>query len=64
MFMNNKFSTKNKLLYKMKCLNTRNEEYKELERDFDFRVEKFNDKKKKWKIVFTFFIFFVIIISK
>ena len=47
MFMNNKFSTKNKLLYKMKCLNTRNEEYKELERDFDFRVEKFNDKKKK-----------------
>ena len=25
--MNNRFSIKNKLLYKMKCLNTRNEEY-------------------------------------
>lgn len=25
--MNNRFSTKNKLLYKMKCLNSRNDEY-------------------------------------
>lgn len=45
--VNNKFSTKNKYLYKMKCLNTRNEEYKSIESEFDFRVEKYNDKKKK-----------------
>ncbi len=47
MLMNNKFSTKNKLLYKMKCLNTRNQEYQSKENEFDFKVEKYNDKKKK-----------------
>ena len=47
MIQKNKFSTKNKLLYKMKCLNTRNEEFKSEEEEFDFKVERFNDKKKK-----------------
>lgn len=36
--MNNRFSNKNILLYKMKCLNTRNEEYKELD-DKNFDIE-------------------------
>ena len=45
--MNNKFSTKNKLLYKMKVMNTRNQEYKSVPYEFDFKVEKYNDKKKK-----------------
>lgn len=45
MLLNNKFSKKNKLLYKMKMLNTRNFEYKELE-DFEYdRVERYTDKK-------------------
>jgi hypothetical protein len=45
--MNNKFSTKNKQLYKMKCINTRNQEYKELENEFDFKTERINVKNKK-----------------
>ncbi len=57
MLMNNKFSTKNKLLYKMKCLNTRNQEYQSKENEFDFKVEKYNDKKKKWKMFSLFFFY-------
>ena len=39
--MNNRFSTKNKKLYKMKCLNTRNQEYNSLD-DLEFdRIEKY-----------------------
>ena len=41
MLMNNKFSTKNRLLYKMKCLNTRNQEYQDVERFDDERIEKY-----------------------
>ena len=44
MLMNNRFSTKNKLLYKMKCINTRNQEYKELVINETDRKEKYNDK--------------------
>jgi len=45
MLMNNKFSKKNSLLYKMKCINTRNKEYTKLEnKEFD-RIEKFSDKR-------------------
>jgi hypothetical protein len=44
MLMNNKFSLKNKLLYKMKFLNTRNEEYFPLENNEHDRVERFNNK--------------------
>lgn len=45
MLMNNKFSKKNKLLYKMKFINTRNTEYKNIN-DKEFgRIEKFSDKK-------------------
>ena len=40
--MNNKFSKKNRKLYKMKCINTRNEEYKELEYEE-------TDKKERYK---------------
>ena len=41
----NKFSIKNSLLYKMKCLNTRNIEYQNLiKNEFD-RIEKYDDKK-------------------
>ena len=47
MNMNNKFSKKNKLLYKMKCINTRNQEYEELELEETDRKEKYNDKIKK-----------------
>lgn len=39
--MINKFSTKNKYLYKMKCLNMRNEEYQNIERDYD-KIEKYS----------------------
>ena len=47
MLMNNKFSTKNRLIYKMKCLNTRNQEYFEKEyKEYD-RVQKYNEKTKK-----------------
>ena len=45
--MNNKFSTKNNLLYKMKCLNTRNQEFNELKNNEFDRIQKYNDKTKK-----------------
>ena len=45
--MNNRFSTKNRLIYKMKCLNTRNKEYYDLEEDNYNKIEKYNDKIKK-----------------
>ena len=44
MLMNNKFSTKNSKLYKMKCLNTRNEEYKNIENEYNEKIERFTDK--------------------
>ena len=44
--MNNVFSKKNKLLYKMKFINTRNMEYKSLDNKENDRIEKFSDKKK------------------
>lgn len=47
MLMNNKFSTKNRLIYKMKCLNTRNQEYFEKENKEYDRVQKYNEKTKK-----------------
>lgn len=40
----NKFSIKNSLLYKMKCINTRNVEYKSLEKNKYDRIEKKDDK--------------------
>ena len=44
MLMNNKFSKRNSLLYKMKCINTRNVEYQECD-NFEYgRIEKYNDK--------------------
>ena len=39
--MNNKFSTKNKLIYKMKCLNTRDSEYENIETDDYNKIEKY-----------------------
>ncbi len=50
MLMNNKFSTKNKLLYKMKCINTRNQEYYELEDDEYNKIEKYSDKQNNKKV--------------
>ena len=47
MLMNNKFSKKNKLLYKMKFINTRNQEYSELDNDDYIKIEKYTDKTKK-----------------
>ena len=47
MLMNNNFSKRNSLLYKSKCLNCRNEEYKSLEKEEYGRVEKFDDSIKK-----------------
>ena len=46
MLMNNKFSTKNKLLHKMKCLNTRNQEYTSIENKEYNRIQKYNEKNK------------------
>ncbi|MGM9877346.1 MAG: hypothetical protein ACI33S_01735 [Bacilli bacterium] len=46
MLMNNVFSKKNKLLYKMKFINTRNMEYKSLDNKENDRIEKYSDKKK------------------
>ena len=43
MLLNNYFSKRNKLLYKMKCINTRNEEYASLEDSEYNRIEKFKD---------------------
>ena len=50
MLMNNKFSTKNKLLYKMKCINTRNQEYYEIEDDEYNKIEKYSDKQNNKKV--------------
>ena len=45
MLLNNYFSKKNKLLYKMKIMNSRNQEYEcDYKYQFD-RLEKYNDKK-------------------
>ena len=50
MILNNKFSKKNKLLYKMKCLNTRNQEFISDTSDYDFKVEKnYNNSKNTLK---------------
>jgi len=47
MLLNNRFSTKNKWLYKMKCINTRNEEYKELKSEEIDKKEKYLEKVYK-----------------
>jgi hypothetical protein len=57
MFMNNKFSTKNKQLYKMKCINTRSQEYKCIEDDYITKYDLYTDKAKKWKTI-SLFLFF------
>ena len=49
MLLNNRFSKKNNYLYKMKCLNTRNNEYFEDNIDYE-KVEKQNMIEKKKKI--------------
>ena len=47
MLLNNRFSTKNKLIYKMKCINSRDSEY-ECNNEVDYhRIEKYNDGVKK-----------------
>lgn len=43
MLLNNYFSKKNKLLYKMKCINSRNEEYSSLDDNNYEKIEKFKD---------------------
>ena len=45
MLLNNRFSNKNTFLYKMKCLNTRNNEYYSFKEEMYDKIEKFNDKK-------------------
>ena len=45
--MNNKFSRKNRYLYKMKYINTKNDEYKKEEKNEYDRIEKYNDNGKK-----------------
>lgn len=45
MLIDNKFSKRNKLLYKMKCLNTRDCEYDEVLDDEYDRIERYNDIK-------------------
>ena len=47
MLMNNKYSNKNKLIYKMKCLNNRDNEYEEYDETDYQRIEKYNDRVKK-----------------
>ncbi len=47
MLLNNKFSKKNKLLYKMKCINSRNEEYKYIEDDYMDKYDLYIDRKIK-----------------
>ena len=47
MLMNNKFSNKNRLIYKMKCLNNRDNEYDEYNEVDYQRIEKHNDRVKK-----------------
>ena len=47
MLMNNKFSKKNSLLYKMKFLNTKSEEYKPLKNEEYEKIERYTDKSKK-----------------
>ena len=46
MLLNNYFSKKNKLLYKMKIMNSRNQEYEEDFNDDYDRIQKYNDKKQ------------------
>ena len=41
----NKFSVKNSFLYKMKCINTRNIEYKNLIFKNYGRIDKYDDKR-------------------
>jgi len=41
--MNNRFSNKNKLVYKMKCINTRDSEYVPLEKNTHDRIYKYSD---------------------
>ena len=49
MFINDRFSNKNKLIYKMKYINTRDSEYIEnKETNFD-KIEKYKGKGKKIK---------------
>ena len=49
MLINNRFSNKNKLIYKMKCINTRNNEY-EFNDEVEFnKIEKYNERSKKVK---------------
>ena len=40
----NKFIIKNSLLYKMKCINTRNIEYKKLDKQTYDKTERYDDK--------------------
>ena len=47
MLMNNRFSKKNSLLYKMKCINTRDKEYYDIESNEYDREERYTDKYKK-----------------
>ena len=46
MLIDNKFSKKNKLLYKMKCLNTRECEYEEIDDTEYDRIERYSNIKK------------------
>ncbi len=41
--MNNRFSNKNKLVYKMKCINTRDTEYIPLKNNMYDRIDKYSD---------------------
>ena len=41
----NKFSIKNSRLYKMKCINTRDIEYRNLKKYEFGRIEKYDDKR-------------------
>ena len=47
MLINNRFSNKNKLIYKMKYLNTRDSEYTNNDNIDYLRIEKYNDIVKK-----------------
>ena len=46
MLLKNNYSKRNTLLYKMKCMNSRNVEYIPLENEEYDRIQKYNDKKK------------------
>ena len=47
MLVNNNFSKRNTLLYKSKCLNCRNEEYKSLGAISYDRIEKRSEQEKR-----------------